>query len=571
MFFDDKMLFVALLFIDGFFIFMSQLAQVKIGRNDPCPCGSGKKFKACCGMRESVSQSLSLHDQEMLHRQAQTAVGSGDYTEAERCFRLLHQTKPKDTYFLASLGQALCWLKRRKEGVDFLLQAAKLLVRQIEKNREPRFAVDLSAQLLHWGETDAAERLARVAVRIAPDSPVALNNLALCLARVNRNREALPISQKVCRLLPDHPGCNILLAFIEHRLGQGEQSLKRLSRVIERNDEPLQTARAWLETGVILDKQQRYEEAFAALSRAGAMHSAEFDYPPDRREYFFDNVSRNREGFDEALLNRWTAAQVAEDGLPSPAFLMGFLRSGTTLTEQVIGAHPDLIATDEATVVYEMGLELAAMTGISDDQPAAVRSLNLTQIALLRQFYWRRMREEFGEEVMHKQLVDKHALNTIDLGMISVVFPEAKILFALRDPRDVCLSCFMQAFTPAPATINLLSWEGIAHQYEAVMDYWLYLRNVIQPSAMELRYEDTINDFETSYRRVFEFLGLDWTEEVTRFYEKAQGRYVSTPSFAQVSQPIYRSALARWQHYPNQVAEIMPKLRRFIEAFDYPL
>ena len=25
----------------------------KVGRNDPCPCGSGKKYKKCCGMHEA--------------------------------------------------------------------------------------------------------------------------------------------------------------------------------------------------------------------------------------------------------------------------------------------------------------------------------------------------------------------------------------------------------------------------------------------------------------------------------------------------------------------------------------
>lgn len=30
----------------------------KIGRNEPCPCGSGKKYKKCCGLKESMDFSL---------------------------------------------------------------------------------------------------------------------------------------------------------------------------------------------------------------------------------------------------------------------------------------------------------------------------------------------------------------------------------------------------------------------------------------------------------------------------------------------------------------------------------
>ena len=191
------------------------------------------------------------------------------------------------------------------------------------------------------------------------------------------------------------------------------------------------------------------------------------------------------------------------------------------------------------------------------------------QIKQLRQFYWQRMREEYGEAVMHKQVVDKNALNTIDLGVISVIFPEAKIVFALRDPRDVSISCLMQAFTPSQATVNLLSLEGIAKQYAAVMDYWLTLRNLIQPSFLELRYEDTVTDFEASYRRVFEFLGVEWVAEVTQFHERAHGRYISTPSFAAVSQPLYSKAVARWKNYEQPLAPILPILDRFIFAFGY--
>ncbi|MBS3964615.1 MAG: sulfotransferase [Methylomonas sp.] len=539
------------------------------GRNTLCPCGSGKKVKACCGASGAMPHSVLPDDSAQRHREAYDAVKRGDHAEAERCFRELLAGKPNDAAFMAGLGQALCWLKRRKEGVAHLLRAAKAVQRQTEKHCAPAFAVDLSAQLLHWGEADAAERLARVAVRVAPDSAVALNNLALCLSRVNRHREALPLARRVCALLPQHPGCSILLATLEARAGERDAALARLAQVIERNDEPLQTARAWLESSVILDTLARYDDAFAAMTRAGALHSAAYDFPPDRRDYFFDNLARNRDGFDAVLLNRWSAEDLASDGLPSPIFLLGFLRSGTTLTEQVIAAHPRLMATDESSIVFEMGQQLVAMTGIHDHQADAVRRLNQAQVQALRRFYWQRMALEFGDQVMRRPLIDKHALNTIDLGLIAVVFPAAKILFAVRDPRDICISCFMQPFAPSPATINLLSWQGIAQQYAAVMDYWLHLRPLMQPSYLELRYEDSVGDFETCYRRVFEFLGVEWVDEVTRFHEKVQGRYVSTPSFAQVSQPLYRSAVARWRHYPGQVEEIMPCLQRFVAAFGY--
>lgn len=120
------------------------LASSKISRNTPCPCGSGKKYKACCADSKAVNSLNPAADIEWLQQQAQQAVASSDFAGAEHYFRQLTHAKPKDAYFMASLGQALCWLKRRREGVGHLLQAARLLERQAAKSRDPRFLVDLS-------------------------------------------------------------------------------------------------------------------------------------------------------------------------------------------------------------------------------------------------------------------------------------------------------------------------------------------------------------------------------------------------------------------------------------------
>lgn len=506
---------------------------------------------------------------DRLQHRAKTAVALSDFVEAEYCFRLLVSAKPKDANLLAGLGQALCWLKRKQEGRKFLLQAARQMEAQLKKSRDPRYAVELSQQLLHWGEVVHAERLARLALRLAPNSAVVLNNLVQCLTRVNRHAEALSIAQKVLQLLPDDPGCNILLALIEAKTNNSEQALQRLQRVIEQNTDPKQTARAQLEAGILLDKQGRYDQAFAQLELAAQAHSQYADYPPDQRDHLFEVLERNQQHFDQDLLRRWQAEQIDADGLPSPVFLMGFLRSGTTLTEQVLDAHPRIIATDESSILFETSQRLEQISGIVNDQASALRRLTLEQIGQLRQFYWQRMQTEYGPQVISKVLIDKNALNTIELGLIGVLFPNAKIIFALRDPRDVCLSCYMQAFSPSPATINLLSWNGIAKQYQAVMDYWLHLRPWLQAEVMQLRYEDTVLDFEASFRGVFDFLELPWSNEVSRFHERLKGRYISTPSFSAVSQPIYTTALQRWKNYPSHFDGVMPHLQKFIDEFGY--
>jgi hypothetical protein len=228
-----------------------------------------------------------------------------------------------------------------------------------------------------------------------------------------------------------------------------------------------------------------------------------------------------------------------------------------------------VVTGDESELVYELTEELARVSGGDDNVPANLKRIGLPEVVHLRAWYWARVADKYGEEVLGKCFVDKTALNTIDIGLINALFPEARVIFALRDPRDVCLSCFMQPFTPSVTTVHMLTWEGTARLYAQVMDLWLHLRDQLTLKCIELRYEDAVSDFEGQYRRVFQLLGLEWLDEVKRFHEKVKGKYVSTPSYADVSKPLYQSSVARWRHYARHYLPVMPYLERFIEAFGY--
>jgi len=497
------------------------------------------------------------------------AVRTRDLEGTLYWFREVLSVQPKNAEALAGLGQALCWQDRIREGLDYLREAARHLEKHAKKNRDHRLVSQLAEQLHHWGDLDMAARLARVAVRLAPDSAASHNNLALYLLRVNRAADALPHVRKACGLQPDNPACQNLLAIVEAQLGQLAQARGRFEQVIAARRDPAQTARAWQELAAVLDKQGEYDQAFGACREAKTLQEQLADFQGVDRQALFRRIASYRAGFDPALLTRWSREEFADD-LPRPAFLMGFLRSGTTLTEQVLSAHPGVVTSDENGLIHELTQKLREMTQCDEDIPTGLRGLGLDQARQLRAHYWQRVRAEYGADALQKCFVDKVALNTIDVGFISVIFPEAKILFALRDPRDVCLSCFMQTFKPSTVTINMLSWEGIARQYAAVMDLWLALRDFIAPKFLELRYEETVRDFETTFRGVFGLLGLEWTPEVAAFHEKAKSRYIATPSFAAVSQPLYTRSVGRWRCYEAYYTRVLPVLKPYLEAFGYP-
>jgi Sulfotransferase family len=168
-------------------------------------------------------------------------------------------------------------------------------------------------------------------------------------------------------------------------------------------------------------------------------------------------------------------------------------------------------------------------------------------------------------------LIDKTALNTLNIELINTIFPDSVIIFALRDPRDVCLSCFMQPFTLSPLTANFLTWTETARFYALIMDYWLSIRDSLSLQWIELRYEDMLNDLEGQFRPIFTKMGLKWSAECREFYRHSQRKIIKTPSFDQVTRPLYTSSIHRWRNYEEHFAPILPVLKPYIERFGYDL
>jgi hypothetical protein len=144
-----------------------------------------------------------------------------------------------------------------------------------------------------------------------------------------------------------------------------------------------------------------------------------------------------------------------------------------------------------------------------------------------------------------------------------------KIVFALRDPRDVVISCFMQQLPLNAVSVNYLTLEGTAKKYASTMRAWLKIRNVLRNSWIEIRYEDMVTDLEGQARKVLDFLGLEWDERVLDYHRRAQSKHVHSPTYEAVTKPIYTSSVARWRNYAEQLEPYINILQPFIDEFGY--
>ena len=194
--------------------------------------------------------------------------------------------------------------------------------------------------------------------------------------------------------------------------------------------------------------------------------------------------------------------------------------------ERALKAHPGILTTDERSPLAPILAELSASGGYPDD----LGRLTGGEIAALQDRFWTVAETQHGP-LDGRLLVDKMPLNIVNLGLANGLFPEARVLVALRDPRDACLSCVMQRFQFSDAMANFRDLEHTAASYVAVMELWLHYRQALSLPWMEYRYEDLVADFRATLEAVLAFIGVDWDDAVMAFAERAKEQVITTPSY----------------------------------------
>lgn len=233
--------------------------------------------------------------------------------------------------------------------------------------------------------------------------------------------------------------------------------------------------------------------------------------------------------------------------------------------ERVLQAHPGIVTTEEESPLTPLRQQLARL----EAYPEGLASWTADEIDEAVRRFWSGAEQAVGP-LDGRLLVDKLPLNIVDLGLANLLFPQARVLVALRDPRDVCLSCFMQYFLLNDAMVNFLDLGQTARTYAAVMDLWLHYRAGLSMPYLEYRYEDLVEDFDGVVRRVLDFVGVGWHEEVARYREKSLGQAISTPSYRHVTGAVYTRSVGRWRAYRQELAPVLAELAPFVATFGYP-
>lgn len=494
---------------------------------------------------------INPHSAPVRLNYATSLLSAGKFDDAERELERMALEFPADAKPLRELHA----LFKAQSREDDALRAIETAISRDPDNLDQRLA--LASHQLSMLRHSAAEDTYRHVVDRDPSNELGNLGLAVVFELTNR-REALSalVQEAADRGVSDHI-VNFIRAFDHRRAKRFEEGLAALSGVPEDVDD---ARRAHL-LGQLEEGAGHYDEAFRAFERMNEIQRADPSEPEQRGAAYRNIVRAHSDALGAQILNSWRDTPV--DDRPSPVFLVGFPRSGTTLLDTILMSHPNVEVLEEEPALKKANEAIRDLSELASASAEVVRQARDTYFEVAA----RLTALEPGN-----LLVDKNPLSMNSVPFIRRIFPDARIILALRHPCDVVLSCFATNFKLNDAMSSFVRLNTTAELYDLSFGYFERARALLKPDVHTIYYEKIIEDRDNELRPLFEFLGLNWHDGVLDHEATARGRgYIKTASYAQVVEPIYKRSAGRWQNYRKHLEPVLPLLRPWAEKLGYEI
>jgi tetratricopeptide (TPR) repeat protein len=438
---------------------------------------------------------------------------------------------------------------------------------------QPDALVLLGQQYHRLRRPAQARECFELAVKANPRSLHAQLSLAVWYERERRLPDACRCVDACLASNPSHPQAQCVQALLLHRQGRNPEAETLLREILARDSrDPNVTYSSRQLLGVVLDQLGRYPEAMQCLAEAKAILRKTADVASMERDYDRADYRRRQllQALTPATIARWRQETPQPQTGPQPTLLGGHPRSGTTLLEQMLGAHPAVQAIDESEAfAQEIWDQLAPMRAIKGLTLESLSGIPQTRREEMRRRYLKSLLREINGTPLCRALLDKNPSPTAALHLWVRLFPHSRVIIALRDPRDVVLSCYFQNLMLTPTNANFLSLQRAVKHYADLMDVWLRMRELGGFEWIECRYEDLVQNPVSEGQRITRFLGLEWQPGQEQFHQSARQKVLFAPTYSDVTQPVHKRAIRRWENYARELSPFLDRLRPYCQALGY--
>ncbi|MFD1987794.1 tetratricopeptide repeat-containing sulfotransferase family protein [Mesorhizobium newzealandense] len=445
--------------------------------------------------------------------------------------------------------------------------------------KNPYYHLGLASAYVKVSEFSPAIEHMQYALELQPDLVEALCALGDAYIQFDKPDMALPLYEKALKINRDHLKVRTGLARALSSLGRMDEAAVYLKEAIERRIAMPTAFNDFVQTQKFIEEPKELQSILRELGNpkldpdgAQKLHFAAGKVLNDLGRYgdAFDHFNKAKQAsghkFDIDLYRRWVDSMIegftsdvlaarAGYGNPSevPVFVVGMPRSGTTLTEQICASHPDVHGAGELSKLRRVANAIGLKTSSAGDLNQPITSITEDLSRTLSEEHLSYLRERAPAAL---RIVDKMPHNFELIGLIGLLFPNARIIHCRRDAIDNCVSCFVQNFSEGHSYNTDLKTLGLYYrEYDRLMQHW----NEVFPGLIfENQYETLVEDQEAQSRRLIDYLGLPWDDACLRFFDRDGS--VNTPSRWQVRQPIYRSSVKRWKNYEGEIRPLIDAL-----------
>lgn len=506
---------------------------------------------------------------------------TGQAEAAAQSYRLAVKLKPDFVEALNNLGAVLISLHQLDDAREILTKADKirpnceqvlcnfgdlyLLDNKLEKaltyaektlkiNKNFFEAYCLKGKIHNQqGVYDKALDSYNYALQLQPENEAVIGGIAQIFEKRREFDAAKKLIQPFIEKGTNDAGILLSCSAISRQFGEEKKAMKILEDTIDRNsigDETKLDLHS--ELGKHYDALQDYANAFTHYEQANLIErklNEQIRLRTTSNHHSYDDIEK---WFDQFDADYWKNLPQAETSTDKPVFIVGLPRSGTSLTEQILATHPDVYGAGELTNIAYLATKLG-YNDLLNDNPGYLANVSQEKLTSTAQKYLHAL-DKLSPNA--KCVTNKMPTNFWHLGLISRLFPDAKVIHMNRDPRDTCLSMYFQRFGATMTfTTDLKDLGKYCMAYNKIMNYW---HDVLDLNILDIKYENLVDDQENITRKLIEFCSLEWSDECLCFYKTK--RDVNTPSYDQVRKPIYKKSVARWKNYEQYIQTLIKEL-----------